>query len=477
MSQESPAITPLVIAGEQVRTGEGTYAVRSPWDGREVGIVPSVGAEAARAAVDGAAHAMKAGLPAAERAAILDRVAADVHARREQFGRMISDENGKPYKQALMEADRCVQTLIFSAAEARTLSGRGIPLDAHPAGVGHLGLTVRVPVGVVAAITPFNFPLTLAAHKIGPAVAAGCGVVLKPADKAPLTAIELVNSFHRAGLPEQWMSVLVGPPQEIAEVLIEDDRVGLLTFTGSAAIGWDLARRAHRKRVTLELGNSTPVIVCADADLHAAAAASAGSGYAFAGQSCISVQRAIVHRDVHDGFVQALVRAAEAQKAGDPAEADTDLGPAITHEARDRVHQLVDEAVAGGATSLTGGTFGDGYLRPTVLDGVAADARIWQKEAFGPVIGVRTFSDLQEAIDLANGTEYGLQAGIFTRDLPSALAAIQQLEFGGVTINQAPQFRVDQMPYGGTKASGNTKEGPHDAVREMTTERMVVVKL
>jgi len=476
VSQEAPDVTVLSVAGEDVRDGE-TITIRSPWDGREVGVVPWLGADAARAAVDGAHRAMKAGLPAAERAAILDRVAADVAARREGFGAMISAENGKPLKQALGETDRCVQTLIFSAAEARTLAGRGIPLDAHPAGVGNLGLTIRVPVGVVAAITPFNFPLTLAAHKIGPAVAAGCGVVLKPADKAPLAAIELVRAFHAAGLPPEWMSVLVGEPAEIADVLIADDRVRLLTFTGSAAIGWDLAARAHRKRVTLELGNSTPVIVCADADLEAAANASALSGYAFAGQSCISVQRAIVHADVHDAFVAELTRAAEAQVAGDPSDPDTDVGPAITHAARDKVHAMVDEAVAGGATPLAGGTFGDDHLRPTVLDGVGTDLPVWQKEVFGPVISVATFTELDQAIDLANGTDYGLQAGIFTRDLPAALAAIQQLEFGGVTVNQAPQFRVDQMPYGGTKASGNTKEGPHDAVREMTEERMVVVRL
>ncbi len=476
MSQEAPALTPVIVAGEDVRGGE-TVTIHSPWDGREVGTVPWLGADAARAAVDGAHRAMKVGLPAAERAAILDRVASDVAARREAFARMISNENGKPLKQALAEADRCVQTLIFSAAEARTLSGRGIPLDAHPAGVGHLGLTIRVPIGVVAAITPFNFPLTLAAHKIGPAVAAGCGVVLKPADKAPLAAIELVRAFHAAGLPPAWMSVLVGEPGEIADVLIEDDRVRLLTFTGSAAIGWDLARRAPRKSVTLELGNSTPVIVCADADLEAAANGAALSGYAFAGQSCISVQRAIVHADIHDEFVATLTRAAAAQNAGDPADPDTDVGPAITHAGRDKVHEWVDEAVAAGATPLAGGTFGDGFLKPTVLDGVGTDLRVWQKEVFGPVISVTTFTEVDQAIDLANGTEYGLQAGIFTRDLPAALAAIQRLEFGGVTVNQAPQFRVDQMPYGGTKASGNTKEGPHDAVREMTEERMVVVKL
>jgi acyl-CoA reductase-like NAD-dependent aldehyde dehydrogenase len=474
--QDASNVSPLIVAGEEIRDGS-TVAVRSPWDGRAVGSVPWVDPEAACVAVDGASRAMKSGLPAAERAAILDRVAADVHARREEFARTISAENGKPFIQALAEADRCVQTLIFSAAEARTLSGRGIPLDAHPAGVGHLGLTIRVPIGVVAAITPFNFPLTLAAHKIGPAVAAGCGVVLKPADKAPLTAIELVRSFHRAGLPPEWMSVIVGEPSAIAEVLIEDERVGLLTFTGSAAIGWDLARRAPRKRVMLELGNSTPVIVCADADLEAAATASAASGYAFAGQSCLSVQRAIVDRAVHDDFVAALTRAAEVQRVGDPAGTDIDVGPSITPEARDRVHEWVGEAVTAGATPSAGGTFGNNCLRPLVLDGVPADARVWQKEVFGPVISVRAFDGLDEAIEEANATEYGLQAGIFTRDLTKALEAIRRLEFGGVTVNQAPQFRVDQMPYGGTKASGNTKEGPHDAVRKMTEERMVVVKL
>jgi acyl-CoA reductase-like NAD-dependent aldehyde dehydrogenase len=471
-----PPITPLVVAGDDVTGGE-PFDIRSPWDGRVVGSVPWLGPDAARASIDAAWRAMQTGLPAWERAEILDRVAADVRDRREHFARLISDENGKPYTLALAEADRCVQTLIFSAAEARTLAGRGVPLDAHPAGVGHLGFTVRVPVGVVAAITPFNFPLTLAAHKIGPAVAAGCGVVLKPADKAPLAAIELVRAFHRAGLPPAWMSVVVGDPAPIADALIADDRVGLLTFTGSAALGWQLKAKAARKRVTLELGNSTPVIVCADAHLDTAATMSAASAYAFAGQSCISAQRAIVHRDVHDAFVDRLAEAAEAQPAGDPAEPETVVGPSITPEARDRVAASVEASIDAGARRLTGGTFGEGHLRPVVLDAVGLDQPVWKHEVFGPVVAVTAFDDLDQALELANGTEYGLQAGIFTRDLPSALAAISELRFGSVTINQAPQFRVDQMPYGGTKASGNTKEGPHDAVREMTEERMVVVRL
>ena len=475
MSESTP-VTPAFVAGEEVR-GDTTVEVRSPWDGGLVGEVPWLGAQEARAAVGAASDAMEGGLPAWERAAILDRVAADVAACKDELGALLSSENGKPLTQALLEVDRCVQTLLFSATEARTLAGRGVPLDAHPAGVGHLGLTVRVPVGVVGAITPFNFPLTLAAHKIGPAVAAGCGVVLKPADKAPLVAIELVKAFHRAGLPPAWMSVLVGEPEPIADVLVADDRVGLITFTGSAQIGWSLKAKAARKRVTLELGNSTPVIVCADGDVEAAATMSAASGYAFAGQSCISVQRAIVDPSVHERFVEALRAAAEAHVPGDPADPATTVGPPITHDARDRVNALISRAVEAGAEQVTGGTFGDGFAAPTVLDGVASDQPVWAKEAFGPVISVAAAGDLDAAIDLANGTEYGLQAGIFTRDLGAALHAVARLRFGGVTVNQAPQFRVDQMPYGGTKASGNTKEGPHDAVREMTEERMVVVRL
>ena len=474
--QDAATVSSLVVGGEEVRDGS-LVEVRSPWDGRTVGRVPFVGVDAARVAIDAAARSMRIGLAAAERAAILDRAAASVGERREDLARTMSSENGKPVSLALAEVDRCVQTLIFSAVEARTLAGRAVPLDAHPAGVGHLGFTRRYPIGVVAAITPFNFPLTLAAHKIGPAIAAGCGVVLKPADKAPLTAIELVRLLHEAGLPPEWLSVVVGPPEGIADAFAEDDRVGLVTFTGSAAIGWDLKRKAYRKRVTLELGNATPVIVCGDADVDAAATMSAASGYAFAGQSCISVQRAIVHRSVHDAFVQRLADAAASQVVGDPADPATTVGPSITPEARERVTAWTGEAVSSGATALAGGTFGEGHLRPLVLDGVRPDARAWSKEIFGPVISVAPFDDLDEAIALANDTEYGLQAGVFTRDLATALEATDRLDFGGVTVNQAPQFRVDQMPYGGTKASGNTKEGPHDAVREMTEERMVVVRL
>ena len=465
----------LTVGGETLTGGE-TRIVRAPWDGVAIAAVPLVGAEETRSAVAAAARAMRTPLPAHERAEILDRAAATIRERREDLARLLSREIGKPLKQALVEVDRCVQTLTFSAIEARTLAGRGIPVDAHPAGTGRRGYTIRVPIGVVAAITPFNFPLNLAAHKVGPAVAAGCGTVLKPAAVAPLAAIELVRILHEAGLPPELLSVVTGPASEIGDVLVADEQVRMITFTGSAEVGWDLAGRAAKKQVSLELGNSTPLIVCADADLDAAAEAAAISGNGFAGQSCISVQRVLVDASVHDDFAERLVAAVERLNVGDPAGADTDVGPLIDEDARTRVGEWVDEATDKGAERLAGGTF-DGHLRPTVLDRVPTDVRAWEREIFGPVLGLHTFESLEEAIDLANNTDYGLQAGIFTRDLATAIVASERLQFGGVTINEAPTFRVDQMPYGGTKESGNTREGPHYTVRNMTEERMVVIKL
>jgi acyl-CoA reductase-like NAD-dependent aldehyde dehydrogenase len=472
----SVPVRALTVAGETLTTAE-THVVRSPWGGAEIAAVPVVGAAETTRAVAAAARAMRTPLPAHERAEILERAAAIVKGRRQELARLLAREIGKPLKLALVEVDRCVQTLAFSAVEARTLAGRGVPLDAHPAGTGRRGYTIRVPIGVVAAITPFNFPLNLAAHKVGPAVAAGCGAVLKPASVAPLAAIELVAILHEAGLPRELLSIVTGPAAEIGNVFVDDDRVRMITFTGSADVGWELAGRARKKHVSLELGNSTPLIVCADADLDAAAEAAAISANGFAGQSCIAVQRVLVDRTVHDEFAPRLVAAVERLKVGDPATDDTDVGPLIDDDARTRVEEWIEEAADAGAERLAGGTFDGDHLRPTVLDGIPTDVRAWEREIFGPVLGLRSFESLDEAIELANGTDYGLQAGIFTRDLATAVVASERLEFGGVTINEAPTFRVDQMPYGGTKESGNTREGPHYTVREMTEERMVVIKL
>lgn len=479
MSQVAGAagVVPILVAGEEVRT-DVTKAVRSPWDGSELAAVPVAGAEETRAALEAAHEAMtRSPLPAHRRGEVLERAAQTVRERREELAGLLVREVGKPLKQALVEVDRCVQTLTFSAIEARTLAGEGIPIDAHPAGEGRRGFTIRVPIGVIGAITPFNFPLNLAAHKVGPAIAAGCACVLKPAAVAPLCGIELVRILHRAGLPPAYLSVVTGSASEIGDVLVEDERVAMITFTGSAEVGWELARRAARKKVKLELGNTTPLIVCADADLEAAAQAAAISGNGFAGQSCISVQRVLVDRRVHDDFAERLVGAVRALAVGDPSDPDTDVGPLIDQEARDRVCEWIDEARSAGAVELAGGTLDGGHLLPTVLDDMPLHVRAWEREIFGPVLGLRAFDSVDEAIELANATEYGLQAGIFTRDLATALTAAERLRFGGVTINEAPTFRVDQMPYGGTKASGNTREGPRYTVREMSEERMVVIRL
>jgi acyl-CoA reductase-like NAD-dependent aldehyde dehydrogenase len=477
MTQARVDVTPLHIAGERVAGGQ-TLDVLSPYDGAHVGTVPMVGPDAVQAAVDAAAEAMAAGLPSHRRAEILDRAAAIVRERRQDLARTLALEAGKPVTQALVEVDRAVQTITFSAAEARTLAGRGVVVDAHPAGVGRRGWTLRIPIGVIGAITPFNFPLNLAAHKVAPAIAAGCGVVLKPPRQTPLTGIKLADILYEAGLPEPWLSVVVGPAAELVDVLVADRRVAMLTFTGSAEVGWALAARAPRKKVALELGNSTPLIVCADADLDAAAQTAAMSAFNFAGQSCISVQRVIVQAGVHDAFVDRLAAAAAAKQVGDPMSPEVAVGPLIDAGSRDRVLQWVDEAASTGSRLVTGDGARDGggtCVSPVVLDEVDTAARVWRDEVFGPVVATRAFGDVEEAFELANGTDYGLQAGIYTSDLRVALEAAERLEFGGVTINETPTFRVDQMPYGGAKRSGHGREGMRWAIREMTEERLLVI--
>ena len=466
---------PLPIGGDQVETGDW-LEVRSPYSGAVVGRVSKVGAAETRRAIDEAERALESPLPAHRRAEILDGVAQALGRRHEEVARTISDEAGKPIKAARVEVTRAISTYTTSAAVTRTFTGELVPMDASPAGEGKLGLTLRRPVGVVGAISPFNFPCNLVAHKIAPALAAGCPVVLKPASATPLSALLLAELELEAGLPPGWLNVVVGPAAEIGDVLVEDERVKLITFTGSGDVGWALAQRGARKRVKLELGNSTPVIVAADADVDFAATQIAASAFAFAGQACISVQRIYVERAAVDPFLDAFVPRVEALVVGDPADDETDVGPVIDEASRQRLLQWIAEAEEAGARVLAGGLDGD-LIRPTVLTDVADELRISCEEAFGPVVVVAGVDSVDEAIDRANGTRYGLQAGIFTAALDTALRAASELEFGGVTVNETPTFRADQMPYGGVKASGNTKEGPAWAVREMTDERLVVIQL
>ena len=466
----------LLIGGEWVETGSW-IEVRSPYDGALVGRVPSAGAAETRRATDAAERAMHDPLPAHERAAVLDRVAAALAERHDEVAQMICEEAGKPMKAARVEAQRAVSTFTMAAVEARKLAGDLVPMDASPAGVGKLALTLRVPIGVVAAISPFNFPLNLVAHKIAPALAAGCAVVLKPASQTPLSALLLAELETEAGLPAGWLNVVCGPASEIGDVLVEDERVRMISFTGSAPVGWSLRERAPRKKVSLELGNATPVIVAADADLGDAASRLAANAFSFAGQSCISVQRIYVERDVFDHFLGHFLPLVEDLKVGDPAEEDTDVGPLIAPSERERVLSWIDEARGLGAEILAGGGLEGDLLRPTVIADPPPDAKVVSEEVFGPVCTITPYDTLDEAIALANGTRYGLQAGIFVADVKDALNAARALDFGGVTVNEAPTFRADQMPYGGVKESGNTREGPAYAIREMTDERVVVLQL
>jgi acyl-CoA reductase-like NAD-dependent aldehyde dehydrogenase len=466
----------LLIDGEWVETGEW-LDVRSPYDASLVGRVAKGGEGEARRAVDAAERAMADPLPAHERAEILERTARLVEERGEEIARTICAEAGKPMKAARVEASRALSTFTMAAVEARKLAGDVVPMDASPAGVGKAALTLRVPIGVVGAISPFNFPFNLVAHKVAPALAAGCAVVLKPASQTPLSALLLAELETEAGLPAGWLNVVCGPASEIGDVLVDDPRVALITFTGSAGVGWKLRERAPRKRVSLELGNATPVIVAADADLDDVAGRMAANAFSFAGQSCISVQRIYVERSAYEAFLEAFLPRVDALVVGDPADDTTDVGPLISTDERDRVLEWIDDARSRGGRILAGGELDGDLLRPTVVGEAPADAKVSCEEVFGPLCTVTPYDALDEAIALANGTRYGLQAGIFTSDLKAALHAARDLEFGGVTVNEAPTFRADQMPYGGVKDSGNTREGPAYAVREMTEERLVVLQL
>jgi acyl-CoA reductase-like NAD-dependent aldehyde dehydrogenase len=448
--------------------------VRSPYSGELVGRIAKGGAAETRRALDAAATALASPLPAHERARILDATAHLLAERQEEAAQLISAEAGKPLKAARVEAQRAVSTYTFAAVEARKLTGETVPMDASPAGEAKLAFTIRLPIGVIGAISPFNFPLNLVAHKIAPALAAGCPVVLKPAAATPLSALFLAELEAEAGLPAGWLNVVSGSSAEIGDAIVEDERVKLITFTGSGEVGWGIAARAAHKRVKLELGNATPAIVCADAPADTAAKLAANA-FSFAGQSCISVQRIFVLAEAWDTFVADFVPKVEALKVGDPGDPGTDVGPVISGGDRDRILEWIRESRG---EVLTGGdTTEDGLIRPTVIANPATDDKVQCEEVFGPVVTVTRVASLDEAIEQANATRYGLQAAIFSRDLPTCLAAAQRLEFGGVVVNEAPTFRADQMPYGGVKASGTTREGPAWAVREMTDERLIVLSL
>lgn len=452
-------------------------SVRSPYDGTELGEVPACTPEDVDRAVAEAGEALRTDpLPPWRRAEILDRAAQLLAERVEDFARCIAGESAKPLKTARAEAQRAVVTFTFGAVAARTLAGDVVPVDAAKIGEGRLAFTLRVPIGVVGAITPFNFPLNLVAHKLAPAIAAGCPVVLKPASQTPLTAVALARLLvEECGLPPAYLHVVTGGGGTVGNALVEHDDVSYLSFTGSGEVGWELKARAGRKKVALELGNNSPVVIEADGDWDRAARTISVAGFAHAGQSCVSTQRVYVHAGVADDFCATLAKLVDDLVVGDPMDEATDVSALISTDDRDRVKAWIDEAVAAGAEVVCGGEVVDGLLRPTVLRNVSPDMRVCRDEVFGPVVAVQTYTDVGEALRLADDTRYGLQAGIFTSSLPVALRAARELHFGTVLVNEVPTWRADQMPYGGVRASGNTKEGPLWAAREMTEERLVVI--
>ncbi len=467
--------TRAVPIGDEQFSGTDTIAVHSPFNGAELGRVPACGpAEVSRAV---AAAKAAPTLPPWRRAEILDAAAARLKERVEEFARIIAEEAAKPIRTARVEAERAVGTFQFAAVEARKLVGEMIPLDAAAPGEGKLGFTLRVPIGVVGAISPFNFPLNLVAHKVAPAIAAGCPVVLKPASQTPFSAITLAQMLlQECGLPLGHLSVVTGGGSTVGNTLVDDPDVALITFTGSPEVGWGIKARAPRKRVGLELGNNAPVIIEQDGDWQSAADKIRVAGFSHAGQSCISTQRIYVQRALVDDFTAGLAERVRTLVLGDPLDEATEVSALISTGERDRVTSWIDEATSGGAKVVVGGEVGaDGVLVPTILSDVKPDMKVCRKEVFGPVVTIQAYDDLDEAIALSNDTEYGLQAAIFTSDLGKAIKAARTLDFGGVLINEVPTWRADQMPYGGVRDSGNTREGPAYSVREMTETRLVVI--
>jgi acyl-CoA reductase-like NAD-dependent aldehyde dehydrogenase len=465
---------PARIGGHAVTT-ENWIEVRNPYDGAAIARVPALDASHVDQACAAAKKALRrADFPQYRRAEVLEDAARLLADRTEEFALTIAREAAKPIRDARGEVGRCVDTLRFSAVEARRLAGEVVPLDASASGVGRLGFALRLPIGVVAAIAPYNFPLNLVAHKLGPAIAAGCPVVLKPAELTPISAIRLVDLLVEAGLPADWISVLTGTGAQVGAPLAAHATPAMVSFTGSVGVGRGIQQAAGGKRVALELGSNAPVIVEPDADLSRVAAAVRRGGFSFAGQSCISTQRVLVHHSRYDELLALLKEAVATLVLGDPLDEATEVGPLISAAATARVQAWLAEAGAAGA-QVIGGELRDGVLAPAIVADPPQHLDVYRQEVFGPVITVTPYADFAEAVALANDSDFGLQVGVFTQDLGLALRAARELEFGGVLLNEVPTFRADQQPYGGLRDSGNTREGPAYTVAEMTELRFVML--
>lgn len=465
------------LIGGKIRTGGDAFDVTNPYDGRVVGqahYLTEAETEEAIATTAAALPASRA-LSAAARAAALDAIYHGIEARADEFAELISAENGKPIMWAKGEVARGISTFRWAAEEARRFSGDLQRLDTDPAAAGRMGIIRRFPRGAVLGISPFNFPLNLVAHKIAPAIAAGAPILLKPAPKTPLSALLLGEIIAETDLPPGAVTIAVVPDARMSEV-VADPRLPVVSFTGSERVGWMIKGAVPNKHVTLELGGNAAAIIAPDYDdLEWAAQRIATFGNYQAGQSCIGVQRVLVPRSAYDGFAALLVEKVAALKTGDPADPEVVVGPVIDDAAADRIEGWISEAVAGGADLLTGGERDGRTIAPTVLANAAGDAKVLTEEVFGPVLTLVPYDALDDAFELVNGSRFGLQVGIFTRDLQVAYTAHRELEVGGVVIGDVPSFRADQMPYGGVKASGVGREGLRSAMDDFTEERVLVL--
>ena len=462
------------IGGEWVDTPEHDV-VSLPYDGTPVGEVPHAGLDVLEKAVAAARQGFSVmrELTNYERADLLLRVGELIRRDLAEYTQIVCSETGKPIKEARVEAERSLQTLIAAAHEARQLHGEVVPMEFAASGKGRMAMTVREPLGVIGCITPFNVPLNLALHKVAPALAGGNAVVHKPATKTPLSAVRLGRTMEEAGVPKGAYNVITGSGAQIGMALAEHPGVAMLTFTGSPEVGRTIKARAGFKKVTLELGNNSAVIIEPGSDLNTAVARSVQGAFSHSGQVCISVQRIFVHQSIANEFTERLKAGAEALRIGHPYEQSTDISSLIDEKEAIRIEQWIAEAVAGGAKVVTGGKRTRATISPAVLTDVPTACHVSCQEAFGPVVAVYTYEKLEDAIERANATPYGLQAGIFTPDIQRAFQAARKLEVGGVMINDIPMFRVDHMPYGGVKESGTGREGPRYAIEEMTEMKLI----
>src|SRR5262245_6594268 len=453
--------------------------VRDPQDGCLIDTVPHSGAEEMRLAIDAAECGAERArhMPTHQRIAILQRAADTVAARHEEFARTIAREGVKTIREARKEVTRCIATLRLSAEEARRICGATIPFDQQPGSEGRVGYYTREPLGVVGAITPFNDPLNLVAHKIGPALAAGNALIVKPHEATPLSALMLGRAIADTGLPAGVLQVITGPGAEAGDALVADQRVRALSFTGGRATGEAILRRAGLKKVSLELGGNSPVIVMPDADLDLAVSASVSGAFWAAGQNCLHVQRLLIHDAIYAEFAARFVGAAAAYRVGDKLDAATDMGPLISEAAARRVEQLVAEAIAAAAQLLTGGKRSGAFYAPTVLEDVPEACQLARDEVFGPLTMLARFRTLDEAIRQSNRVDYGLHAGIFTGDARTAFRAAAELRCGGVMVNDSSDYRIDAMPFGGVKGSGLGREGVRFAIQELTEIKVVCFNL